>query len=272
MRLRFSKYEGLGNDFVVVDAERDDVLGPADAKRLCDRRHGIGADGVLLVVPVQSSAAHGASAARMRVINADGSTPEMCGNGLRCVALHLARSRGARELEVTVETDAGPRACSVKLRDAAEAEVLVDMGEVRARGPVTIDLDGQPITLELADAGNPHAILFDSFPREASRETAQRLGHRISTHPKFPEGINVGFARVVGSRIDLVVWERGVGLTLACGTGACAAAVVARTRELVPVGTVTVHLPGGALEIDPDPNGRTRMRGPARLVYEGILA
>jgi diaminopimelate epimerase len=258
VRLRFSKYEGLGNDFVVVDAEQGDGLGPADAARLCDRRRGIGADGILLLLPP----------ARMRVINADGSSPEMCGNGLRCVALHLARARGARNLEVTVETDAGPRACSVNVTGDGVADVLVDMGEVRAKGPATIDVAGESITLELADAGNPHAILFG----DASRETAQRLGLPIATHAKVPEGTNVGFARIEGSRIDLVVWERGVGLTLACGTGACAAAVVARARGWVAAGTVSVRLPGGTLEIDPDPTGRTRMRGPARLVYEGILA
>lgn len=258
MRLRFSKYEGLGNDFVVVDAEREDALGPADAERLCDRRRGIGADGVLLLLP----------GPRMRVINSDGSTPEMCGNGLRCVALHLARERGATTLETSVETDAGLRACSVELKSPSEGDVLVDMGEVRAVGSKTIDVDGQSLSLELGDAGNPHAIFFG----ESSRAIAERLGLRIATHPAFPNGTNAGFAKVEGSTIDLVVWERGAGLTLACGTGACAAAVVARAKNLVPPGTVTVRLPGGTLRIEPDPTGRTKMRGPARLVYEGILA
>lgn len=264
MRLRFSKYEGLGNDFVVVDAEREDALGPADAERLCDRRRGIGADGVLLLLPPSGPGA----IARMRVINSDGTTPEMCGNGLRCVALHLARERGASSLEATVETDAGPRVCSVALKSPSEGDVLVDMGEVRAVGSKTIDLDGQSLALELGDAGNPHAILFG----ESSRAIAEKLGLRIASHPAFPNGVNAGFAHVEGSRIDLVVWERGAGLTLACGTGACAAAVVARAKNLVPQGTVSVRLPGGTLEIDPDPKGRTRMRGPARLVFEGILA
>jgi diaminopimelate epimerase len=197
----------------------------------------------------------------------------MCGNGLRCVALHLARERGATTLEATVETDAGPRACSVALKTPSEGDVLVDMGEVRAAGSKTIDIDGTPMTLELGDAGNPHAILFGESSRAQSpMQSAERLGLRIATHPAFPNGTNAGFAKIDGRMIDLVVWERGAGLTLACGTGACAAAVVARTKNLVPAGTVSVRLPGGTLEIDPDPSGRTRMRGPARLVFEGILA
>jgi diaminopimelate epimerase len=268
VRLRFSKYEGLGNDFVVVDAERDDALTAADAERLCDRRRGIGADGVLLLLPAKDASA----VARMRVLNADGSTPEMCGNGLRCVALHLARERGAKALEAVVETDAGPRFCSVNVGDAGEADVLVDMGEVRTTGHSKIVVEGQSFDLHLATAGNPHAIWFCDQPLE----NAQRFGLALATHPSFAEGTNVGFAHVVsgaeGSGIDLVVWERGVGLTLACGTGACAVAVVAREHGLVPPGPVRVRLPGGSLEIDPDPKGRTRMRGPARLVYEGILA
>lgn len=268
VRLRFSKYEGLGNDFVVVNAEQGSSLTPSDAERLCDRRRGIGADGVLLLLPPKDASA----VARMRVLNADGSTPEMCGNGLRCVALHLARERGAKTLEAIVETDAGPRGCSVSVREIeGEADVLVDMGEVRALGSTTLEIDGQTFELHLATAGNPHAIWFCDSPLES----AQRFGLSIATHPTFPEGTNVGFAHLLsgaGPHVDFVVWERGVGLTLACGTGACAVGVVARARGLVPPGPITVRLPGGMLEIDPDPKGRTRMRGPARLVYEGILA
>lgn len=263
MRLRFSKYEGLGNDFVVVDG--GETLTPSDAERLCDRRHGIGADGVLLVLPARDASA----VARMRVLNADGSTPEMCGNGLRCVALHLARERGAKTLEAIVETDAGPRSCSVlSVSSDSEADVLVDMGEVRSLGTKKLDVEGETFELHLATAGNPHAIWFCDSPLES----AQRFGRSIATHPSFPEGTNVGFAHIEPNQIDFVVWERGVGLTLACGTGACAVAVVARAQNRVPAGPVRVRLPGGVLEIEPDPNGRTRMRGPARLVYEGILA
>jgi diaminopimelate epimerase len=190
----------------------------------------------------------------------------MCGNGIRCVALHLARAAGARSLDVIVETDAGPRACALMARGDAEADVVVDMGAVRATGTVSVEVEGRRFDLDTADAGNPHAILFG----EASPDIAQRLGPAIATHPVFSQGTNVEFAHVGPDGIDVVVWERGVGLTLACGTGACAVAVVAQKKRLVPSGTTRVRLPGGPLDIEV--GDITRMRGPARLVFEGILA
>jgi len=255
VRVRFAKYEGLGNDFVVVDSDVE-----IDAARICDRRYGVGADGVIFVLPPRER-----GAARMRVVNADGSVPEMCGNGIRCVALHLARGRGAKTLEALIETDAGPRACSLAMRGEREADVAVDMGVVRATGTTTLEIDGENLTLETADAGNPHAILFG----EASKMRAERLGPAIAKHPYFPHGTNVELASV-GDGIDVVVWERGVGITLACGTGACAVAVVARAKNLVATNAVRVRLPGGALDIEV--GERTKMRGPARFVFEGILA
>lgn len=258
--LRFAKYEGLGNDFVVVDAERDDAIDAARAARVCDRRFGVGADGVILVLPARDPAC----AARMRVINADGSVPEMCGNGLRCAVLHLALRRGVTSLEVVFETDAGPRACAATV-NGWTADVTVDMGEVRDLGDLELDVDGRKRTLALGDAGNPHAILWDE-------RDVDGLGPRIATHAAFPRGTNVEFASIARGGIDVIVWERGVGRTLACGTGACAVAVVARRRGLVaPTGGVEVRLPGGALVIDPAPEGRTRMRGPARRVFEGTI-
>lgn len=249
VRLRFSKYEGIGNDFVILDGDAD-----IDVKRICDRRLGVGADGVIFVTSNGTP--------RMRVVNADGSVPEMCGNGIRCVALHLARERGARSLDVVIETDAGPRACTLVMRSEEEADVSVDMGRVRAVGKKVID----GLELHLGDAGNPHAILFG----EASRERALEIGPAVQK--QFPNGTNVELAKVGSDGIDVVVWERGVGLTLACGTGACAVAVVAQSLGLVPRGTTTrVRLPGGPLDIDVGEEV-TRMRGPARFVFEGILA
>jgi diaminopimelate epimerase len=256
----FEKYEGLGNDFIVIEVPREASEGitPERARALCDRRFGIGADGVLLVSPADNPA----HAARMRVLNSDGSAPEMCGNGLRCVALHLARRRDAEALLFAVETDAGVRRSFVEGTD-----VTVDMGAVRWLGDQEIDLDGELVKVALADAGNPHAILLE-LPSDAE---IARVGPRLATHAAFPRGTNVEFARVGDDGIDLVVWERGAGLTMACGTGACATVAVACAKKLLRYGTpVTVRLPGGALTITIDEaSAATRMRGPARHVFSG---
>ncbi|HEY6460763.1 MAG TPA: diaminopimelate epimerase, partial [Polyangiaceae bacterium] len=221
---RFDKYEGLGNDFILVEAtDKADFPGER-VVRLCDRRFGVGADGVLLVLPAREPSCE----ARMRVINADGSVPEMCGNGIRCVAIHLASKRGQAAGTLRLETDAGERTCEV----SADGTVTVDMGIVRALGESVLDVDGERIVLALADAGNPHAILFGTFVRGE----VERLGPRIATHPAFSRGTNVEFACVHGDGIELVVWERGVGVTMACGTGACATVAVAVARGLLPVG------------------------------------
>ncbi len=260
-RRGFVKYEGLGNDFVVFDAADEREVGQEASARICDRHFGVGADGVILSLPPRDPA----HAGRMRVVNADGSVPEMCGNGLRCLALHLAIGRELPERELVVETDAGPRACRVLHRGEDEATVRVDMGRVRFTAERALADLG--VTVALADAGNPHAVLFGDY----ARADVLRLGPAIATHPAFPAGINVELARVRPEGIDLVVWERGVGLTLACGTGACATVAVARARGLVPDGAVRVRLPGGALEVEQE-GDRTFMTGPARRVFTGELA
>ncbi|HEY3816729.1 MAG TPA: diaminopimelate epimerase [Polyangiaceae bacterium] len=257
-RLSFEKYEGLGNDFILLDAAADTEVTPEDATRLCDRRFGVGADGVILVLPARVPGCD----ARIRVINADGSVPEMCGNGVRCVALHVAAARGRTAGTVRLETDAGERACVLD----GDGMVTVDMGIVRVLGQRAVDVDGRSIVLSLADAGNPHAVLFGAF----ARGDVEHLGPRIATHAAFPRGTNVEFACVLGDGIDLVVWERGVGVTMACGTGACATAAVACDKGLVARGKpVTVRLPGGRLDVTVADDGRTTMRGPARRVYSG---
>jgi diaminopimelate epimerase len=255
----FDKYEGLGNDFIVVSADDDRALGAPFARRACDRHFGIGADGVLLVLPPHD-AAH---AVRMKVINADGSVPEMCGNGLRCVALHVARARRIERGELRIESDSGDRACAI-----AGDQVTVDMGIVTVGGARELHVDGETVSPMLADAGNPHAILFGDF----SRARIEALGPHIATHAAFFTGTNVEFAEVVDGSIDLVVWERGVGITMACGTGACATVAVACGAGLVPYDApVDVRLPGGTLSITIErATGRAIMRGPARHVFSGI--
>lgn len=262
--LAFAKYEGLGNDFVVVEVADRAAITVERARALCDRRLGVGADGVLLVLPAESAGAHG----RMVVINSDGSVPEMCGNGLRCVALHVARKRALATGELIFDTDAGPRPCRVEDR-AGEGLVTIDMGVVRFVDDVILDAGGRRWELALGDAGNPHAITF----QDATMDDIHRAGHALATDPHFPNGTNVEFARVTApNAIDVVVWERGVGLTQACGTGACATVAVAvakgharRNEE------VTVTLPGGPLHITLNDAGHAIMRGPARHVFSGIV-
>jgi diaminopimelate epimerase len=260
--VEFFKYEGLGNDFVVVDATDEKRVTPEQARALCDRRFGIGADGVLLVLPPRD-----ASDVRMRVINADGSVPENCGNGIRCVALHVARARAIARGVVRVDTDAGASACTIE-DEKGEGVVTVDMGVMRVLGDRTLAVDGKDVSFTPADAGNPHAILFGAF----ARGDVDTLGPRIATHPDFPRGTNVEFTRVEGGAIDLVVWERGVGVTMACGTGACATTAVACAKGFVPRGVpVAVRLPGGRLDVTIDGSNRAIMRGPARRVFAGTV-
>ena len=259
----FQKYEGLGNDFILVEARTEAEVSPDDATRLCDRRFGVGADGVLLILPPRAPGCD----VRMRVINADGSIPEMCGNGVRCVSLHVARARGNRKATVRVETDAGERACVVNDEGSAGL-VTVDMGTVQVLGDRAVDVQGRTVVVTVADAGNPHAVVFGAF----ARGDVEHLGPRLATHPAFPRGTNVEFACVASDGIDLVVWERGVGITMACGTGACATVAVACQKELVSRGKpVKVRLPGGALEITIDESWRATMTGPARRVFGGTI-
>jgi len=266
-QITFHKYEGLGNDFIVLDVGDERDVPPDDAAALCDRRLGIGADGVLLVLPPRTAGCD----ARMRVINADGSVSEMCGNGVRCVALHLARAgrptvaAGA----VRIDTDAGACMCTIENTRGEEGTVTAEMGAVHVLGERSVEVDGKRVRVELADTGNPHAVLFGTF----DRNDVEHLGPRLATHPGFPRGTNVEFARVAGDGIDLVVWERGVGVTLACGTGACATAAVACADGLLPRGVpLAVRLPGGRLDVTVHDGGRVTMRGPARHVFSGVYS
>lgn len=260
-RIAFDKYEGLGNDFIVVDAAAE----WSDAGRavtLCDRHFGIGADGVLLVLPP----ATGQSRARMVVLNADGSRPEMCGNGLRCVALHLARLDHAGATSYVVDTDAGPLLCEVE-RDGDVAQVAIDMGCGRPQGEHTTHDDGTEIRFQRVSMGNPHAIVFDAGYDEPA---VDRIGPQVSG--ELPGGSNVEFATLKSARhIQLVVWERGVGRTLACGTGAAATGVAAALAGHAPFDeALAIDLPGGRLEVTvSQPTLAVRLRGPARRVFAG---
>ena len=254
--LRFWKYHGLGNDFVVV--EGPPLLAPDRAVRLCDRHRGIGADGVLSVLPPRDG-----GAAYMHVYNPDGSVAAMCGNGIRCVARHLAETRGL-DGEIVIETDSGPRPCTVHRDASGVGSVTVDMGRARVEGWQEFEVGAELVRSLRVSMGNPHAVILDG-PELARAGT---LGPAIEA--RVPGGVNVGFGRAAGKLIDLVVWERGVGLTDACGTGACAAAVAAlHEGRLDGTGPVTVRLPGGELEVTVGPDQSVLMKGPAERVFTG---
>ena len=260
-RVLFKKYEGLGNDFLLFELPAGGLV-DSTVRWLCDRHFGVGADGVLFVDAPRTAG----SAATMTILNADGSQPEMCGNGIRCVAIHLARKQGRETADFTIDTDAGPLACKVH-----KGEVEVEMGKLADLGPIEVTVDGRVHRFARISAGNPHAVTFERYePSEIDV-----VGPTVARAPAFPEGTNVEFAKLADDgSIDLVVWERGVGRTLACGTGATAtvgAACLARRRSFDEF--VEVRLPGGPLGI------RVRketlaatMRGPARLVFEGEVA
>jgi len=262
--LTFEKWQGLGNDFIVVAHEDvpEGALSDERVRQLCDRRLGIGADGILLV---RNGAELG-----MLVRNADGSRPEMCGNGLRCVVGWLA-GRGRIDLHsaVEVKTDAGPRRCEIVESIAGGYEVRVQMGIANARPDLEVRVDGEPTRWAMIDVGNPHAIRFDVDLVELSR-----LGPAVATAP--PQGTNVELCRVARApdervEIEVAVWERGVGPTRACGTGACAVAAAACAAGLADYGrTMIVRLPGGPLQIEVDEQTRAvTMTGPARCVFRG---
>jgi diaminopimelate epimerase len=252
--IRFEKWEGLGNDFLVVD-DPSITIGPEAARVLCDRHFGVGADGVLVVDrrdPVP----------RMIVWNADGSRPEMCGNGLRCVAGHLVAREGG--LAFTIATDAGEKHCSVATR-SNDYYVTIQMGAARSRGEITCTVDGAEHRFLDVDVGNPHAITFAPYDEAA----IDRVGPAVAVAPEG--GTNVEFCRVEADRIVVVVWERGVGRTLACGTGACAVAAAACDTGRAAFGApIRVALPGGELLITvSEGTHELSMGGPARRVFTG---
>jgi diaminopimelate epimerase len=260
--IEFEKWEGLGNDFVIIELPEgtSQPFDPERTRLLCDRHRGIGADGILFID-------RSGSYPRMIVSNADGSRPEMCGNGLRCVAAFLAMRSGQDNVTLLIATDAGEKQCIVE-RSQNHHAVTVDMGFARQTSPLEISVASKTHTFTTIDIGNPHAITFDPVYTQFDID---HIAPTIAT--SVPGGINVEFCHVVDGlrpRIDVTVWERGVGRTLACGTGACAVAAAACDAQRIPFEKpVDVALPGGILEITVAKDRRVRMKGPARRVFRG---
>ena len=271
--LPFAKLHGTANDFIYVDARAGFPGDPAAiARRLCDRRRGIGADGLILLLP--STEADG----RMVIYNSDGSRAEMCGNGIRGLA-KFAHERGLiPKNPLAVETDAGVKTLSLHLDGGRVTRVTVDMGMPEWRGreiPVDADgevldhalvVDGRTWSVTCVSMGNPHCVVFVDDVAGLPLET---LGPRFERHPFFPRRVNTEFVRVDDrERLTMRVWERGAGETMACGTGACAVAVAA-ARTGRSARRVTVMLPGGPLEIDWRADDRVLMTGDAVFVFDG---
>jgi diaminopimelate epimerase len=258
--MEFRKYEGLGNDFLVVDARTlATPLSPDAVRRLCDRRRGVGGDGVLLVRPGREAPV------AMEVHNADGSVAEMCGNGLRCVARFAVDHLGVAGPSFVVETGAGPLRVNV-----GDEDVRVDMGRAADLGRLAVEVGGASVDARGADLGNPHLVLYGDW----ALDDVHRFGPGLEHHPAFARGVNVSFARRLGPRhVRLAVWERGCGPTQACGTGACATVAVGWREALLECGReeVRVDLPGGTLYIGGGPEALT-MRGPAVEVFRGSIA
>ncbi len=274
MRLRFTKMHGLGNDFVVIDGISQRVkLNSAKIRALSDRRFGVGCDQVLLVEIPQSPEMD----FRYRIFNADGSEVENCGNGARCFAKFVRDRRLTGKKEIAVETKGG----NLLLKVVDKDHVTVDMGAPRLQPadiPFTADalrityplaVNGNDYDISAVSMGNPHAVMVVDDVQTAPVET---LGPAIEKHTRFPARVNVGFMQVISrTQVKLRVYERGAGETLACGTGACAAVVAGRLRNLLD-STVEVELPGGKLEIHwAGENAPVMMTGPAVTVFQGQI-
>ncbi|NLF24706.1 MAG: diaminopimelate epimerase [Deltaproteobacteria bacterium] len=270
----FAKMHGLGNDYIYFECLKEPrSFSRSQIQTLCNRHFGIGADGVVLILP---SKLHDF---RMRMFNADGSEAEMCGNAVRCVAKYLYEKGFTAQRKIVLETKAGPKTLELRIQGGRVESVRVDMGEPLldpARIPVLSSKSaiisepfedlGQTLNFTCVSMGNPHAIFI--VP-EITDHLVLELGPKIEKHPIFPAGTNVEFIKVLGrSKIEMRVWERGSGETLACGTGACASAVACVLNKLTER-NLRVLLPGGVLEVEWAADNHVYQTGPAALVFEG---
>ena len=271
--MKISKWNGLGNDFILVESQNcpDGDLGPL-ARRICDRHFGVGADGLVRIRPL------GGNKFEMRIFNSDGSECEMCGNATRCVATYIRKRKLSSARELVLQTLAG----TIRPIPQDNGTVRVDMGEprlLRGQIPVTGDPDSEANAIEIdacqrmftgtaVSMGNPHVVIFVPDIKQIDLEC---WGSAIENHPLFPQKVNVEFVEVLSSRlVRMRVWERGCGVTMACGTGSCATAVAGvitgRTEQ-----QITVLLDGGELQIEyASADNHVYMTGPATEVFDGV--
>jgi diaminopimelate epimerase len=274
--MKFTKMHGIGNDYVYVSTFEQKA--PADPARLAiavsDRHFGIGSDGLILIGPSERADA------RMRMFNADGSESEMCGNGVRCVAKYIHDHGIARQPRVAVETGRGVLTLDLEVEGGQARRVRVDMGAPilsASEIPTTLPGDppvnaplvvaGRPLAITAVSMGNPHAVVY---VEDVANFPVETLGPVLEHHPSFPRRVNAHFVEVLGpNEVQMRTWERGSGITLACGTGACAVCVAGvltgRTGR-----KVLAHLPGGDLELEWPGDGQSVfMTGPATEVFSG---
>ncbi|HDP69508.1 MAG TPA: diaminopimelate epimerase [Actinobacteria bacterium] len=275
--LEFAKSQGAGNDFIIIDDLEGALnLTKRQVEHFCDRRFGIGADGLILIRPSKTPGAE----FFMHFFNSDGSLAEMCGNGIRCFAKYLFEYCLTNSKEMSIETLAGIKKVQLIFDGAEVFGAKVDMGKFSLKSkeiPVEIkkdevinhkvDVEGQSFNITCVSMGNPHCVIF---VEDLSKAPVTTMGPRIENLSMFPNKTNVEFVQIINkSEIKLRVWERGAGETLACGTGACAAAVAANKLELIE-DEILVHLPGGDLEIK-ILNGNIFMTGQAEEVFTGKI-
>lgn len=276
--MQFTKLHGTGNDFILVDSRQAPGDWPALARAMCDRHFGVGADGLIFAAPSTSGAD-----IRMRIFNADGSEAEMCGNGMRCL-VRFAVDVGLvtpRDNELDVQTEIGNLGIRLTLDNGQVVRVRESMGSPRldpreipvnidAPPPITnfeLQIDGHAVPVTLVSMGNPHAILFQESP--VADFNLHRIGPLVENHILFPRRTNFEVVRVLDrSHAEMRVWERGVGETLACGSGAAAVAVAARLLNLTD-GALELTVPGGILNLEWDGEGDVILTGPVKEVFRG---
>ena len=275
--MKFTKMHGLGNDYVYVNGFEEKVPNPEKtAQYVSDRHFGVGSDGLILINPSDKADCE------MAMYNADGSRGEMCGNGIRCVAKYVYDHSMTDKRRIAVETLAGVKYIDLEVENGKVKKAEVDMGEpildpsqipvlAEENPPVNIpiEVEGTVYHMTCVSMGNPHAVVF--LPEVASLDLT-KIGPVFESHPRFPNRVNTEFIRVIDRKtLEMRVWERGSGETLACGTGACAAAVAAILNDLADR-EVTIHLLGGDLDIrwDAETN-HVFMKGPATTVFDGEI-
>jgi diaminopimelate epimerase len=279
MAIEFTKYHGLGNDFILIDnrSSSEPVVTPEQAIKLCDRHFGIGADGVIFALPGENGTDY-----TMRIFNSDGSEPEMCGNGIRCLAGFLADLEGESRNKDSYRIHTLGGVMTPQL--LSDGQVKVDMGLPRLLAgeiptnlaptqekviSLPLEVVGKTWDVTCVNMGNPHCI---TFVEDVAAIELESIGPKFEHHPAFPQRINTEFIQVVRrDYLKMRVWERGAGITLACGTGACAS-LVAGVLTGKCDRTATIELPGGPLQIEwSELDQRVYMTGPAQKVFTGKL-
>ena len=261
MMLHFTKMHGLGNDYLYVYDEVPSNIEELSIK-LSERHFGAGSDGMIYISPSKIADF------KMRIFNADGSEAKMCGNGIRCVGKYVYDKGYTDKKRLTVETLSGIKTLDLNVSHGKVKSVTVDMGEAAVSENMTLNVDGESVVLTPVSVGNPHAVIFVDDINDAPLMT---LGPKIEHHEAFEGGVNVEFVQVLGEgELRMRVWERGSGVTMACGTGACASVAAAVKNKHCRSGEqIKVHLDGGDLKISIDHKGNVTMTGPAEFIYEG---